>query len=428
LKTSLKNIITNGHTPQSYDALWNQYKVTDIKPREVGSGSAYVIWDIYSDKPGATDPYNYTPGTNQCGNYSGEGVCYNREHSFPKSWFNDEMPAYSDYNHILPTDGYVNGKRSNWPYGEVASASWTSLNGSKLGSSSTAGVAGTVFEPINEYKGDVARAYLYMVTRYQDRVPTWANYATEGAKTMQANTYPSVNVNYLRLMIKWHTQDPVSSKEIDRNNGTYSFQGNRNPFIDHPEFVDAVWSNNCPGLGALPVDIVYFGGKLACSLVKLDWIVENEINFDSYEIEKSVNGTYYKTVGIVKSANIRQYQFADNVENNRGQRVYYRIKKVDRNGSFKYSEVFSVHIPFNNKFSVYPNPASSFIQFQLNNNINGYVSIRITDIAGRLAVEKVLKVNGSNIQLSTDGLSNGTYFITVNINGESYLQKVVISN
>ncbi len=94
--------------------------------------------------------------------YSGEGSCYNREHAFPRSWFGGAVsPMNTDVHHVFATDGYVNGRRSSYPYGDVASATYTSSNGSKLGAGSSAsGYTGTVFEPIDEFKGDFARAYL----------------------------------------------------------------------------------------------------------------------------------------------------------------------------------------------------------------------------------------------------------------------------
>jgi len=143
LKTALYNIIKN-HTVISYDGLWSAFQYTDKK-------SNGKVWDMYSDKPGQTPPYEYTFVTNQCGNYNSEGDCYNREHSFPKSWFNDASPMYSDLFHLYPTDGYVNNRRSNYIFGEVTTVSWTSLNGSKLGSSTASGTTLTVFEPIDEY-------------------------------------------------------------------------------------------------------------------------------------------------------------------------------------------------------------------------------------------------------------------------------------
>ncbi len=436
LKTALRQITDNSsgsfsgdtytHNPQSYDRLWDQYKISDIKPREVGSGSANVIWDIYSDNPSGTDPYNYTPGTNQCGNYSGEASCYNREHSFPKSWFNDASPMYSDYHHLFPTDGYVNGRRSNYKYGEVASATWTSLNGSKLGSSATAGITGPVFEPINEYKGDVARAYLYMVTRYENLLPTWNGYATEGAETLDGSVFPGVEVDYLKLMIKWHNQDPVSQKERNRNNGAYSFQGNRNPFVDHPEYVEMVWNASCPGLAALPVDLISFGGKLKGNTVELSWDVVNEIRFDRYEVERSFNGVSFNKIGEVTASNRSNYSYNDNIESNRGRRIYYRLKKVDKDGKFSYSAVFSLHISLNTRISVYPNPASSFIKVQINSNINDKVIIEISDLAGRVVSKSNFTVDNGLAEVSTKSLISGSYFVKLTVNGETFIQKIQV--
>lgn len=438
LKTALKQITDNTsssfsgdnftHDPQSYDNLWNQYKITDIKPREVGSGSANVIWDIYSDNPTGTDPYNYTPGTNQCGNYSGENSCYNREHSFPKSWFNDAPIMYSDYHHLFPTDGYVNGKRSNYKYGEVASATWTSMNGSKLGSSSVAGVSGPVFEPINEYKGDVARAYLYMVTRYENLLPTWNGYSTEGAETFDGTVFPGVEVDYIRLMIKWHTQDPVSDKERNRNNGAYSFQGNRNPYVDHPEFVTQVWNSTCPGLGALPVDVILFTGTLNINTVKLNWNVATEVNLDRYEIERSFNGSEYTKIGSVKAENKNSYGYNDNVEQLRGRRIYYRLKKVDKDGKYAYSAVFTLHVQLNTKFSVYPNPANDVLKLQLNNNSNEITTIIMSDITGKIVLKQNARASQGLITISTSHLGTGHYIVKMITGDAEYSQRVLIMN
>lgn len=196
---------------QSYDDLWDGYKLTDLKP-----GTNY-IWDMYSN-------YNFKVGTDQAGNYSKEGDVYNREHSIPKSWFDDKSPMYTDIMHIVPTDGYVNGRRSNYPFGEVVTATYTSGNGSKLGKDAS---GTTVFEPIDEYKGDFARIYFYMLTRYCDQVGNWSGGVFQGS-------YPYLKSKYFDLYLKWAIEDPVSEKEILRNEGVYKFQKNRNPYVDHP--------------------------------------------------------------------------------------------------------------------------------------------------------------------------------------------------
>ncbi len=242
LKTQLHNLIKN-HSSQGYSALWTFYKNHSLDVYFENDGS---ILDIYSEKPNANDSYNFVKVTNQCGSYSGEGSCYNREHSFPKSWFGGTVePMNSDVHHIYATDGYVNSKRSAYPYGEVASASFTSTNNSKLGSATTSlGYSGTVFEPIDEFKGDLARAYFYMATRYENVISSWQNNSTYGNAILDGSSNKVFETWQLNMLINWHNNDPVSQKEIDRNNAALDHQGNRNPFIDHPEYVDSIWGAN----------------------------------------------------------------------------------------------------------------------------------------------------------------------------------------
>lgn len=225
LKVALHNIINN-HTSVSYAQLWTSFPTTDVKLNG-------KVWDIYSDVPGGTSPYEYTFVTDQCGSYSAEGDCYNREHSFPESWFGGSSPMYSDLFHIYPTDGKVNGQRSNYPYGDVGSASWTSQNGSKLGTCNDSGYSSTVFEPIDAYKGDVARSYFYMATRYYTQDAGWPGSA------MVSGAEPLLWAR--NVLLAWALADTVSQKERDRNNAIYAIQHNRNPFIDHPEWILAIW-------------------------------------------------------------------------------------------------------------------------------------------------------------------------------------------
>lgn len=225
LQIALHDII-DGHDVQSYSSLWTHFQSTDKK----NNGT---VWDMYSDIPGGNPPYVFTFVTDQCGNYGGEGDCYNREHSWPKSWFNDQSPMNSDLYHLYPTDGYVNNRRGNYPFGEVDNATWASENGSLLGSCGYPGYSGTVFEPIDAYKGDFARTYFYMSTRYYGEDAGW-----EGSAQANGATLTSWSLSMLK---EWHVADPVSQKEINRNNAVYQIQNNRNPFIDHPEYVNMIW-------------------------------------------------------------------------------------------------------------------------------------------------------------------------------------------
>ena len=153
LKTALWSVIKS-HTQRSYDNLWDDFKTTDRR-------SDGKVWDMYSSTT------NYTFGADQAGNYKKEGDVYNREHSFPKSWFNKASPMYTDLFHLVPTDGYVNSQRGNYPFGETNGEEYQSNGGfSKLGKCTVSGYSGIVFEPNDEYKGDFARIYFYMATCY----------------------------------------------------------------------------------------------------------------------------------------------------------------------------------------------------------------------------------------------------------------------
>ena len=225
LKNDLHNLISN-FTNISYKALWNAFRDTDA--RDNGK-----VWDMYSN-------CNYTFGTDQNSGTNGpEGTNYNREHSIPKSWFGGEVyPMYSDLFHLYPTDSKVNSERGNLPYGEVGSASYTSGNGSKVGTSSFSGYSGTVFEPIDEYKGDFARTYFHFATCYQDQDIAKVS---EAKVIFKSEAYPTLTTYAQNLFMKWSKEDPVSKKEIDRNNAVYNYQHNRNPFIDYPGLEDKIW-------------------------------------------------------------------------------------------------------------------------------------------------------------------------------------------
>ena len=174
-----------------------------------------------------------------------EGQYYNREHSFPNSWFGGKVqPMYTDLHHVYPTDKFVNNKRGNNPLGETEGETFTSANGfSKLGRCTYPGYDGIVFEPNDEYKGDFARAYFYMVTCYEEKLPDWYVNYSEVIPTLDGNMYPGFSNLQLEMLMKWAVQDPVSQKEITRNNAVYDIQHNRNPFIDYPGLEQYIWGN-----------------------------------------------------------------------------------------------------------------------------------------------------------------------------------------
>jgi endonuclease I len=240
LRGALHDII-DGHTSIGYTSIWTAFYTTDDKDNG-------KVWDMYSDVPGGVPPYEYDFGVDEGGTAGTEGTGYNREHSWPSSWYGAVSPMYTDLFMVYPTDNDVNNKRSNYPFGEVDAPTWTSLNGSRLGPCSYPGYTGTVFEPIDEYKGDFARAYFYMSTRYYGEDASWpGSPATDGSQLLPWTE---------ALLLAWHAADPVSTKEIDRNEAVYAIQNNRNPFIDRPDFVMKVFQ---PELSPVPQPLLTEG-------------------------------------------------------------------------------------------------------------------------------------------------------------------------
>ena len=289
LKTKLSQIITSGHQAKSYDNLYVGYPNTDKDKYYENDGS---VLDMYSENPTGADPYVYQHGVKKCGNYNTEGDCYNREHIVPQSFFGSASPMVSDIHHIPPTDGKVNGMRSNNPFGVVTSPTFTSQNGSKLGKNTTAGYSGVVFEPIDAFKGDIARMVFYFVTRYESRLSSFST-----GNMLGGSAFPGLQNWELQVLLAWNAADPVSQREIDRNNAAYTYQGNRNPYIDNPSFVNLVWGGSTPSVDteapSQPTNLSVTGST--SSTVSLSWTASSDnVGISAYEIY--VNGNYVTTV------------------------------------------------------------------------------------------------------------------------------------
>ena len=225
LKNALYELIKD-HKKISYgsgeDKTWGAFYTTDAV---VENGQRRVL-DMYS----AEKRYFGNKGSAVSG--------MNIEHSVAKSWWGgNQNNAYCDLHHLNPSDQNANSRKSNYPLGELTSVSWD--NGvTFVGKANVDGSSMNAFEPCDEYKGDFARTYMYMFTCYQDLTweYTWMNY--------EKSTYPTLKPWAVELLLKWHKQDPVSTKEVNRNNAVYAVQGNRNPFVDYPQLADYVWGDS----------------------------------------------------------------------------------------------------------------------------------------------------------------------------------------
>jgi endonuclease I len=273
LRAALHEIIDD-HTVLPYSSSWEAFYTTDDKPNG-------KVWDMYSDVPGGTPPYEYTFGVDQGGVGGVEGTGYNREHAWPSSWSGDELlPKYSDLFTIYPTDNFVNNQRGNDPYGEVDSPTWTSLNGSKKGNCTYPGYSGPAFEPIDAYKGDLARTFFYITVRYYGEDAAWGS----SAMTDGADILPWA----VDMLLDWSEADPVDRKELERNGTIYTMQGNRNPFIDHPEYADLMYQ--AAGVDEEPHALAFALGQsvpnpsVASASIRFALPVECEVRIAVYDV------------------------------------------------------------------------------------------------------------------------------------------------
>ncbi len=539
LKTVLYNRIL-GHTSVSYTNVWSSYSTTDRQPNS-------KVWDIYSTRFDVASPYEYTMSTDQCGNYSNEGDCYNREHSFPQSWFNSNTPMQTDIHHLFASDGKVNGWRSNYPFGNVATASTTTLYGGKLGTGSNFGYTGIVFEPINEYKGDIARAQLYMATRYDNLIAGWINNGNAN-DVLAGNTYPAYDLWYINLLISWHNLDPVSDKERKRNDAIYAIQNNRNPFVDSPQFVQRIWGGNIPteptvgasnlqvtninnnsvklnwvsgngnrrlvlvragsavntfptdtfhysfnssitaapqigsgnyvvynGTGStvtltnmqagvtyhyavieyngwystanyntgnvlsfnavtLPVTWLSFDGVHINQSNQLTWSTASEKNNKVFVVERSLDDENFEAIGIVNGVGnsnvVSKYQYTDNQLPD-VTALYYRLKQIDVDGKFSYSQVVKIGIDdfdMEMGFTVGPNPFTQNIRisYQLKQpETVYYVLMNSKGLKIKQGYETANQNEGEFVIGVDNSCADGLYFLQIKYNNRNIIHKII---
>lgn len=182
----------------------------------------------------------------------------------------------------------------------------------------------------------------------------------------------------------------------------------------------------------LPVHLLTFTALLQQDKVNLNWKVENEQNFDRYEVERSPNGLEFVKIQNVKckieSGSKHEYNTIDDVSQlTTHNSLYYRLKLLDKDGKFSYSNIEKVRLPKEDPlFTLYPNPAVSNVQLQLNKTINGTVTVEVVDVAGKIVISKSYNVAGNNITVSTQKLPQGDYNVRLLYNNEQYVQKLVV--
>ncbi|MFN3272954.1 MAG: endonuclease, partial [Cloacibacterium caeni] len=236
LKSKLHEIISQKIFSYRYSQIGPLYAYTDLDKYYENDNT---VLDIYSEKPTEADSYNYNL-TQNISSATAEGEGWNKEHGMPQSTYYGMYPMYSDMHYLIPAVAYINQRRSNFPYARNNGENITFTNGSKLGKSTTPGYTNTVYEPIDEFKGDVARYLLYFAVRYEGNLNLYNHQLS--TMPLDGSEEKAFEDWYITMLKDWNALDPVSQKERDRNNAVFAIQKIRNPFIDHPEWVNMIWS------------------------------------------------------------------------------------------------------------------------------------------------------------------------------------------
>lgn len=300
LKSKLHDIISKKNINWHYGDLGAFYNQTDLdKYYDHDATNTTIFLDIYSEIPTGPDAYEYTEA-NGIGSASAEGQGWNREHMVPQSTFNSNYPMYSDLMYVIPTDARINQLRSNYPYGKASGTTpfYTFTNSSKISPNGTpgSGYTGRVYEPIDEFKGDIARSLLYFAVRYEGKLGSFNFYngtsAANDRSPFDGTEEKAFENWYVAMLLQWHTQDPVSQREIDRNNAVFSIQNSRNPFIDHPEWVNVIWNQTPDGtIPQSPLNLTL--DRNSAYFANLSWTASSSSDVLGYKIYQ--NGVYVAT-------------------------------------------------------------------------------------------------------------------------------------
>lgn len=297
----------------------------------------------------------------------------NCEHTVPQSFFGSAEPMRSDIHHLFPTLGNWNSTRSNYPFADIddnVTSKWmrldqsqTSIPGSLIDEYSE--YANLEFEPREDHKGDCARAIFYFYTMY----PT------------QAGSIGSVGD--INTLYQWHLQDPPDADEVIRNDDIETYQGNRNPFVDHPDWVADAWELGGSGGLSSPGSL-----QLNATTTTLDLSWSDVANEQGYEVYRSIDNVNFSVIGTT-AANVTAYTDA---AVSSGTVYYYYVAAYDASGT---------------------GPASSIVNGQLNGGSGGgnatelFISEYIEGSSYNKAIE-IANFTGASLDLSSYELRKET--------------------
>ncbi|MEM9023495.1 MAG: endonuclease, partial [Bacteroidota bacterium] len=325
----------------------------------------------------------------------------NTEHTFPQSFYNSNLPMRADIHHLFITEGGANSSRSNLPFGVVNNADWQ-VGGSKRG--------GGQFEPRDVQKGPTARAMMYFVTRYQD--------------------YSSFFAGQETILRQWAADFPPTVAEEARNDATQTVQGNRNPFIDYPQFLERI--TNLVGTTAepdlssvfIPQASVQFGVVGQMAIEPFNWVIMNDgnrtVSLDNFAVGTSVYAIENPPSGPVDlepGEDLTLRILMDSTISLGGLRLDTLTFTTDLAAMPEITVpiagevVASVTGPSRApNWSMYPNPASGNVTIAWPDAASR--QLRLVDVAGRTHWEG--QTQRDRFQLTTTGFAPGAYWLEVN--------------
>jgi len=278
-------------------------------------------------------------------------------------------------------------------------------------------MSGTVFEPIDAYKGDFARNYFYMVTRYFNEDNDWdSNELVNGADL--------TNVG-LALLEKWHEQDPVSQKEINRNNAVYDIQNNRNPFIDHPEYVNDIWGdiNTPPYFENFIDNFTMVEGETESYTISFN---DDDLNTVSFSIECifcdadfiSFTEPASGTVNIEFSPDFNDaglYSLAAILEDGTNDEVNFSFQVTVEEGNGIVNS--------GNYFNVFPNPAENSFTISTSEALSTKTKVKVYDVSGQCI--ETISVHKSQRITFGQSFAPGTYILKVTDYKHTFIEKLI---
>ncbi|GAA0854696.1 endonuclease [Aliiglaciecola litoralis] len=421
----------NTSTPQTLRNTLHQ--IIDDHQRFPYTSSATDTWDILEAADQDPDNPNNVIDIYKNASYAkvgGGNTNYNREHSWPKSYGfpsdGSDNSAYTDAHHLFIANSGYNSSRSNKPYancGGGCSEKPTDFNNNRGGqpndSNWTEGSfsAGS-WETWMGRRGDVARALMYMAVRYEGGTHGVTGFAEpdliltdDRAQIDASNQGANISVAYMGLksvLLQWHKEDPVDAFETHRNDVVYSHQGNRNPFIDHPEYAECIFESICnggtPGDTTAPVTPAGISATGGNGFVELAWSANTESDLAGYNVYRATTsgGTFSQINGALvnTSAYTDSAVAADTT-------YFYKITAVDTssNESTQSAEVFAT-----TEAGTPPSTGSAWInEFHYDND--GSDTGEFVEIAGSAGTDltgwQILAYNGSG----------GVVYKTTNLSG-----------